>query len=168
MIDLLFPVLGECLPVDHSYDLYAALSHANPWFHDPECQARFAPINGQPAAPGLLNVTKDSRLRIRLPADQIPQALVLAGKRLAVGKLYVRLGVPQVTQLFPAGTLSSPLVIFKNSKEPSAFLANARRALDDLGIRGEIEIPLVPGGEREGEPRRRVLRIHGKRSSGTR
>jgi CRISPR-associated protein Cas6 len=162
MIDVMFPVVGQSLPVDHSYELYAALSHENTWFHEPDCPARFAPINGQPGTPGLLHLTRDSRLRIRLPPEDIPQALVFAGRSLKIGNFRIRLGVPQVAPLVPAPVLRSPLVIFKNAIEPASFLDHVRQSLDQLKIRGEAVIPVIPGGEREGEFRRRVLRIHGR------
>jgi hypothetical protein len=46
-VDLLFPVLGTTLPIDHNYLLYGALSKLVPRFHDPNGHLRFTAINGQ-------------------------------------------------------------------------------------------------------------------------
>jgi len=165
-VDLLFPVLGTTLPIDHSYLLYGALSKLVPRFHDPNGNLRFAAINGQPGAPGELGLFNKSRLRCRLNHDAITEVLPLAGKSLQVGDHRLRLGVPQVAALIPAATLVARLVTFKNADTPDHFLEHARETLKEMIIQGEPGIPLIQAGPRQGEPRRMIVRIKGKRVIG--
>ncbi|HEY2911058.1 MAG TPA: type I-MYXAN CRISPR-associated protein Cas6/Cmx6 [Gemmataceae bacterium] len=186
--DLIFPVRGEQVPTDHAYSLYGALSRIVREFHDKQSGLHFLTLNGVPAAPRLLQLTDRSRLRVRLPDDQIRLALPLAGKRLDLDGHTIRLGVPSVATLEPAATLWSRIVTIKHSwqsphersknanrpnlnalprtlaeaSSPDKFLDSVRRGLAQHGIDGEPTLPLTLSGPRAGQPRRRVLRIHGK------
>lgn len=158
-VDLLFPAVGDSVPVDHAYPLYSALSRLVPAFHDPAARLRFTPLSGLRGEPGRLRLTDRSCLRVRLPADTIPTALPLAGKAVEVGGAPVRFGPPSVHALRPAAMLAARLVIFKNSREPDAFLANVKEKLASLEISGNFVIPSIDFAPRLGEPRRRVIRI---------
>lgn len=183
MIDLHFPVLGGRLPADHGYELYAALSRLVPRLHDDGSIVRIAPIRGVYSGQGTLEVdTRISRLRLRLPPDAIPLMLPLAGKALVLGDHRLRLGVPQLHALLPAPNLIARLVVIKASSprhdptdkksrdrvatkrylEPAAFLDAVRRELNRREIHAEPDLPLLETGPRAGQPRRHVLRIHGK------
>ena len=70
-LDLLFPVLGDSLPTDHGYLLFAAASHLAPVFHDPKTSVRSAAINGTYAGGGRILLGKFSRWRVRLPDERI-------------------------------------------------------------------------------------------------
>jgi CRISPR-associated protein Cas6 len=166
ILDLLFPALGESLPTDHAYPLYAALSRAVPAVHDPAAGVRFAPINGDRGPPGRIVLSPRSRLRLRLPSDRIPDLLPLAGRLLDVAGHRVRLGVPQVLPLVPAATLSARTVVVKNQTEPAGFLAAVRGKLDALGVGGEVSLPVRSKPGRETEACRRVVRVGGKRVIG--
>jgi CRISPR-associated protein Cas6 len=161
-VDLLFPARGETMATDHAYSLYAALSSVVPDFHRPDGGLRFLSLGGIPEMPGRLRLTDRSRLRVRLPEDQIRLVLPLAGKRLDIAGEPIRLGVPAVTTLVPAPTLTSRLVTFKHADSPERFLETARMKLTEIGIEGEPAIPLIMNGPRAGEPRRRVVRVKGK------
>jgi CRISPR-associated protein Cas6 len=166
LVDLFFPVLGDTLPTDHAYLLYAALSRRVPRFHDPAGGVRFAQINGQRGGKGQLVLFEKSRLRLRLPPEAIPDLLLLSGKSLEVGEHRIRLGVPHVAALTPAVVLVARIVTFKHATAPERFLEKARQELDALGIQGEAGIPRILSGNRQGEPRRQVIRIKGKRVIG--
>ena len=170
-IELQFPVLGPALPAQHGYDLYAALCRVLPRLHEPDCPWQVGPIFGTPAGGGVIHLdARRSRLTLRLPADDIPQALPLAGQALDVAGQRVRLGVPRVRALEPVPTLGAKLVALKvhgtNDPTPEAFLAAVRRQLDGRGVRGEAGIPLVRQGPHAGRPRRSVLRLKGTRIVG--
>jgi CRISPR-associated protein Cas6 len=166
VIDLLFPVLGTSLPTDHAYLMYGALSHRIPRFHDPVGGVRFAQINGQRGGPGQLVLFKKSRLRLRLPTEAIPDVLSLAGKSLEIGEHRFRLGVPHIVALTPSTSLVARIVTFKHATSPERFMEKAREDLSALGIHGEASIPRILSGKRQGEPRRQVVRIKGKRVIG--
>jgi CRISPR-associated protein Cas6 len=160
-VDIVFPLCGDDVPIDHGYALYSALSHVVAAFHDSASAIRFGPILGDPVSDGLLRLNAGSRLRLRLPGNRIREALPLAGRRLVVAGHPVRVGVPAVAALAPAGTLFSRLVTFKNAEEPDQFLATARTKVAEAGLRGEPSLPLVLNGQRAGEYRRRVVRVKG-------
>lgn len=160
-IDLVFPVRGEPVPVDHAYPLYAALSAAVPAFHEPDSLFRFAPLTGHAVGDGVLAITDRSMLRVRLPDDQVRAVLPLAGKRLAIGDAAVRLGVPSIRTLEPAVNLFARVVTFKNAVTAEHLLATARTKLTELGITGEPQLPIHLAGDQAGEPRRKVVRVKG-------
>ena len=117
-LELVFPALGNTLPTDHAYPLYAALSGVVPKFHDKDSPLRFAPITGRATPDGLLHITEHSCLRVRLPDDAVQVALPLAGKRLTIGDVFVRLGVPSVRTLVAAPWRGCPLgLVYLNLRE---------------------------------------------------
>jgi CRISPR-associated protein Cas6 len=166
-VELEFPVLGPSIPAQHGYDVYAALCRILPRLHEPDCPWQVGPVFGLPTGGGTIQlVPQRSFVRLRLPSDDIPRALPLAGKALDVAGCRVRLGVPQVEALKPAPVLGAKLVVLKARSEPSEFLDTVRRHLAERGVRAEIGIPLVRQGPHAGRPRRSVLRLKGRRIVG--
>lgn len=161
IIDLVFPVRGESVPVDHAYRLYAALSAIVPAFHDAASPFRLAPLTGHATGNGVLTLTDRSTLRVRLPDDRVRSLLPLAGKRLVIGGVTVRLGVPSIQTLEPAANLYARVVTFKNAVEPEQVLATARAKLAEQGIAGVPQLPIQLDGNRMGEPQRKVVRVKG-------
>jgi CRISPR-associated protein Cas6 len=173
VVDLHFPVMGMSLPTDHGYTLYAAISAVLRQVHAKATLA-IGPISGQYAGNGILHLdSRRSRLRLRLPAEQIATVLPLAGKMLDVAGHKIRLGVPQVRALVPAPNLIARMVTIKKSNhedpsktkkymEPAAFLEAVQRELLRLGVHGEPGIPLITSGPRSGQLRRKILRIKSK------
>jgi CRISPR-associated protein Cas6 len=94
--DLLFPVTGDPVPTDHLYPLFAALSGLVPAVHDVAAGVRFAPLTGDAAGRGQLALTARSRLRVRVPDDGVRLVLPLAGARVEVAGVPLRIGVPAV------------------------------------------------------------------------
>jgi CRISPR-associated protein Cas6 len=167
MIELQFPVLGQSLPADHGYLLYSALSGMLPLLHGDGEHIAVGPISGEWTGNGVLTLSSRwSRLRLRLPAEQIASVLPLAGKALDVGGHRIRLGVPTVQPLVPAPALAAKMVTIKGFMEPEEFLAAAQRQLDELGIRGKLGIPVFQNGAHSDEPRRKVMRIREKKVIG--
>jgi CRISPR-associated protein Cas6 len=161
-VELHFPVLGNELPLDHGYALYGAVSRLIPRVHQDDIDLAIAPIHGLPIGNGRLRVDERSRLRLRLPAEQIPLLMPLAGKALEVDGCHIRLGVPNVVALVPAPALFAATVTTKNGDEPERFLTEVRRQMGELGVKGNVQIPNVtgPAGSLHiGKLRRRVLRI---------
>jgi CRISPR-associated protein Cas6 len=165
-IDLVFPVLGDTIPIDHAYPLYGAISRLIPAIHSGELPARFAPIRGMRARNATLKIVKESVLRLRVAADHIPKLLPLSGRQMALGSQNIRLGAPMVYSLEPAPELQARIITFKNSTEPQLFLETARRKLAELEITGEVSIPIIQRGPRANEPIRRIIRIREKKIVG--
>jgi len=164
LIDLVFPVKGDRVPLDHGYTLYAALTRLVPQLHE-HPKVAIHPIRGQAAGEGNLILNDRSRLTFRIPAERIPEFLSLAGQRLDLDGQPLHIGVPQVLALKPTANLAAHMVTIKGFMEPEGFLEAARRQLDALDISREaiVGIPQAEEGRPdEGEPIRRVLRIKDK------
>ncbi len=161
-VDLRFPIVGNTLPTDHGYALYAAVSRVVGAVGHELDAAGIHPVRGVPTGDGTLALTERSAVRIRTPVEHIATWLRLSGKRLDVAGHPIRLGVPRTLALRPAPTLHSPLVTIKGFEQPQTFLEAARRQLEALGIRGQVAIPVRESGAHAGEPMRRVLRIKDK------
>jgi CRISPR-associated protein Cas6 len=160
-VDLCFPLLGEHLPADHGYLLYAAVSRLLPAAHPPEPQAfqtgpsqadgfGIHPIRGRQLGGRTLQLTEQSRLAIRTEAEQIPRFLPLAGKQLFILNRPFRVGVPQVRSLVPAVAIRSRLVTIKLADAMAqtaaaaieTFRASALRKLGELGISTEARLSI--------------------------
>lgn len=184
-VDLSFRVVGQSLPLDHGYALYAAVSRVlGPELHESNGIGIFA-VRGLPVGDGLLRLDDHSRLMIRTHTDYIPKLLGLAGKQLDVDGHRFRIGVPVTCPIVPAARLVSRVVVIKLAEPrtgdgdlpglvtPEAFLESLRKKLYDpppagLGLSREVEaaIPLRRSGPHAGEPTRRVLRIKDKKVVG--
>lgn len=164
-IDLAFELVGRDLPLDHGYALFAALCRIVPALHG-DRRLGVHPIHGRQVGPGVLALTERSRLRLRLPSEEIAAYLEFAGKQLDLDGHHLRVGIPRVESLTPVPRLASRLVTFRNALDPEGSLTNVRRELAGLGV--EAEPSLVPASRPlwEGQPLRRILRIKEKRVVG--
>lgn len=171
-VDLLFPLVGGDVPLDHGYALYGAVSRLVPWAHGEQAKQSnlgIFPIRGTSAGRGTLRLHDRSALRIRLPADHLPKFLPLAGKPLHLDAHTLRVGVPTVQALDPAPTLASPLILIKLADAghkdiggivpPETFLEAARRKLAEMNIQAHPALPLNKTGPHANQPRRRVIRV---------
>lgn len=159
-VDLLFPVVGSRLPTDHRYPLFAAVTRILPWLREGSIPFALAPVSGQPIGDGLLSLNnRFSRLRLRIPASDIPKVLPLSGKRLQVMGRWIQLGAPQLYALVPGPSLFARTVTFKKALEPNSFLDTARKHLNLLGVGGKVSIPKHRTKAGEIEPHRQVIRI---------
>jgi CRISPR-associated protein Cas6 len=169
VIDLSFKLVGSAIPLDHGYALYSALcgivpeAHANP-------RLGVHPIRGRRDAPGLLTLLNDSRLRLRVPSDEIAPYLAVAGSMLDLGGHRVRVGAPAVESLTPSARLASRMVTIRNAMGPERFLDSVRREMEALCIVGLptlVPVPVTDASHASaGEPTRRVVRVCGKKVVG--
>ena len=141
-IDLFFPVRGREIPVDHGYQLFAALAReletpSNTWLHDSDLFGIHR-IRGRYLGQGRLSVQPGTRLGIRLPAALIPSWLPLAGKHLLVGTDRIAVGIPVPYALTPASNLYSHLVTTRNGHDESRFDAEISRQLEALEINARV------------------------------
>jgi CRISPR-associated protein Cas6 len=156
-----FPIQGKQLPADHGYSLYAAITkyvlslHGVAWLG-------IELISGVPWDKGVIALpVRNANLRLRIPADKLPQVLPLAGAHLEVDGYALRLGIPTVRPIVPASALYARIVTIKKFTEPEPFLAAAHRQLAQLGITGILALP------HDGRTRsRRIITIHGHKVVG--
>ncbi|MEH2305317.1 type I-MYXAN CRISPR-associated protein Cas6/Cmx6 [Nostoc sp.] len=86
-----------------------AIAHFEPKLHKLD-RVRIHTIAAIPKE-GVIQLTKNSRLRIRLPMVQVRLIYPLAGKPLRIGKHTICLGIPEIYLLEPAEKLRSHIVI---------------------------------------------------------
>lgn len=159
-VDLLFPVIGRRLPTDHVYCLFSAVSGLLPRLHAGEVPFGLAPVTGDYTGRGqLLLDPARSRLRVRLAAEHIPAVLPLAGKRVRVLGNSLCFGAPNVQPLLPATNLFSRSVTIKNAVNEDGFAIRARQKLDELGVKGEVEVARWEKGPHAGSALRSVIRV---------
>jgi len=133
-VDLSFPILGDRVPRDHGYPLYAALSRAVPSLHGAEWLA-VHPLGGTQVDATTLQLGARSQMRLRLPAERIVEVLPLAGARLDISGAKIALGAPSVHPLVPAASLDARLVAIKLTDAPRRRNDELRRdALDTPGF----------------------------------
>lgn len=137
-IDVVFPVMGREVPLDHAYLLFSALSARLPELHDAPGIGVFA-LQGRPTGSERLDVQRGS-LRVRCPADAFGKLLPLAGKELLLGGAKVRVGVPTARPLVPSAHLHARIVTIKGFTEAEPFRDAVERQLTALGVVGAVEI----------------------------
>jgi CRISPR-associated protein Cas6 len=165
VIDLSFMLVGRTIPLDHGYGVFSALCRIVPALHG-NPQAGVHPIRGQQTAPRILTLTDKSRLRVRIPSEQIAPFIAIAGQSLELDGHRVQVGIPSVEALVPSPVLASRLVTFKNALDPVQFMADVRRELDKLQIAGTPQLVPATRPDFAGKPLRRVLRIKDRRIVG--
>src|SRR4051794_23993644 len=105
-IDLAFELVGRTIPLDHGYSLFSALCQVVNQLHGNK-RIGVHPIRGRQSAPGVLNLTEHSRLRMRLPSEEIAPYIALAGSTLEVDGHRVRIGIPRVETLIPSASVGA-------------------------------------------------------------
>ncbi|HYH97865.1 type I-MYXAN CRISPR-associated protein Cas6/Cmx6 [Hyalangium sp.] len=153
VVDLLFPVQGGSVPLDHGYLLFSALSGRIPGLHERQDIGLFT-LRGTQTRKGVLRLG-DGALRLRCSADALTLLLPLAGSTLELAGHEVRVGTPTVHSLPSPTSLSARVVTFKHALDEATFHASTRKFMAELGCVGT---PLVG--------RRRVLSIAGKKVVG--
>jgi CRISPR-associated protein Cas6 len=168
VVDLIFPLRGTAIPVDHAYPLFSALCRLIPWIHSDESLG-VHPINGKIEAPRRLVVTERSTLRLRLSADRIPDLISLSAQQLDIEDGRVMLGFPSLVPLMPTTSGFSRLVTIRGFTDAEPFLEAVQRQLVMLGVQGVASlVPRPTTQPREGSSGgsgpwvRRTVRVRDK------
>jgi CRISPR-associated protein Cas6 len=152
-LDLEFQVFStSAIAVDHGYYVYAGLSRLLPALHATNGIA-VHPIRGRQIGDRMLQLLPWSSLKVRTPQEHVGVLVALAGKTITIGDRTVRLGVPKVLMLEPAGSLRSRLVTIKGMLDAQAFGEAVRRQLnaDEIGEKVQLTVG-----------KRRTIRIRDK------
>jgi CRISPR-associated protein Cas6 len=165
VIDLAFDLQGTTISLDYGYALFGAISRIVPQMHG-DRRIGVHPIRGVRLAPRRLTLVPQSKLRLRMPSEEIGTYLAIAGTRLELDGSSLHVGIPRVEPLKPSSSLISRLVTIGRLIEPSAFAVSVRNQMSALGVQGELG--LLPNSDpaRAGEPARRVIRIKERRIVG--
>jgi CRISPR-associated protein Cas6 len=153
VVDLLFPVQGGSVPLDHGYLLFSALSGRIPGLHERQDIGIFT-LRGTQASKDALRLDHGA-LRLRCSTDALTLLLPLAGSSLELAGQPVRVGSPTVHPLPSPSSLSARLVTFKHAQDEATFHASTRKFMAELGCVGTPQVG-----------RRRVLCIAGKKVVG--
>jgi CRISPR-associated protein Cas6 len=162
--DVVFPIDGEALPLDHGYPLFGALARLVPALHQ-ESRWGIHPVRGEAQPRGPLRLAGRSTLAIRVPSGAIGQLMPLAGAELDVDGYQVRLGAPRVWPLRPAASLQARLVVVASVVDVRAEEPVQRQQLLDSMQRKLAHLPLQMDAERIEVTvgRRHILRIGASR-----
>lgn len=146
-VDVVFPLKGKLLPIDNGYLIYSALSRLCPNIHQSN-NIGIHPIAGRPNRYKQLKLTQRSKLKIRIPLEQIPLIYqFLVEQTFKIGESQFHIGIPEYKALSPASSLYSRLVIIRRSRKPEDFIEAAQRQLEKLGITGRINLLQKSNGQ---------------------
>ncbi|MEH2057056.1 MAG: type I-MYXAN CRISPR-associated protein Cas6/Cmx6 [Nostoc sp.] len=155
-VDLTFKLRGAPIPLDNGYVIYSALSSICPSLHELK-SIGIHPIAGIPTRNNLLELTAQSRLKIRIYHQQIPLIYpYLAGQAFHIGQNLYQLDIPDYKPLISSESVYSRLVVIKGFQDSTNFIEAVQRQVDNLGIQGKIELLT----RQDGTPQRRQLTIN--------
>ncbi len=145
--DVVFPLKGRLLPLDNGYLVYSALSNLCPYIHENN-DIGIHPIAGNPNRYKQLKLTKRSKLKIRIPLEQIPSIYqFLIEQTFKIGENQFHIGIPEYQPITSATNLYSRLVIIRRCIEPQTFIEAAQRQLEKLGISGKVNLLKKKNGQ---------------------
>ena len=112
VVDLVFRVSGTELPIDHAWLLSKAIRAALPWFETEKATAlhvMHGPASGngwmRPADDDVLQLSRRTRLTLRIPTTHIEQAKALSGQTLVLDEWQLEVGTANVKTLHQSETL---------------------------------------------------------------
>src|SRR4051794_34179176 len=165
VVDLTFELKGVSIPLDYGYGLFSALCRVLPGLHG-DRRVGVHPIRGVRNEPRRLDLVPQSKLRLRLPSEEIGRYLELGGQVLDIEGSRLEVGLPRVEPLLASPNLFSRLVTIGHLVEPGPFEESVRRQLKSLGVSAEPAFVPDPDPARAGRPSRRVFRIKRRRIVG--
>jgi len=142
VVDAVFAIECRSLPVDHAYALSTAIQAALPWFAQ-EPQAGLHTVHGAASGAGWqrpegehaqLQLSRRTKLVLRLPGHRMADAAALSGRTLDVAGSAMRVGQLSARPLLRIASLFSRSVIFEGAADEAAFVAAANEALRALGV----------------------------------
>ena len=150
-IDVAFRLSGRWLPVDHASALRAAVVKVLPWLED-EPEAGIHSIHGAASgngwerpggeSGGMLNLSRRTRLVLRVPVRRVGETAALCGRRLDAGGCELTTGERQPRRLRPAGTIFARYVVDEEGGDEERFVD---RVVSELRARSVAARKLLCG-----------------------
>ena len=150
-VDVAFRLSGRWLPVDHASALRAAVVEVLPWLED-EPEAGIHSIHGAASGNGwerpgrgsgeMLNLSRRTRLVLRVPGRRLRETAALCGRRLDVGGCELTTGERQPRRLKPAGAVFARYVVDEEGGDEERFL---ERVVSELRARSVAARKLLCG-----------------------
>ncbi len=144
IVDIQYSLSGaSAIPEDYADALWGALVTRLPWLAD-EMRGGVHPISGLSPAPYGWNLSRRSRLSLRLPRHCLAAAMALEGGQLNLQGEVLEVGPPQVRELVHSPVIYAKFVaIGPASKQnevisEAVFFAACMDRFDALGIRPQM------------------------------
>ena len=135
MIDLMFELQGETLPVTYRSVLWNALLGQLPWLAE-EKLVGVLPLQSTINSQSIL-LAKRSMLAIRIPTTLAESVMTgLTGKQFDISGSALRLGKAKTRQIQPYPTIHSHLVT--GSSDEVLFVDEIREQMEALGVAGKL------------------------------
>lgn len=142
MIDVVYDIQCRALPVDHAWPLSRAVTDALPWLkEDPRAGVHTIHVadsgNGwmRPGNPDdLLQLSRRTKLILRLPVDRLADARALTGRTLDVAGHDLIIGDAGERPLSDLTTLFSRYIVAAEAESEEGFLKAMHTALHGMGI----------------------------------
>lgn len=143
VVDVAYTIRCRCLPVEHAYALWSAISRVLPWIADEEGAGVHSVHvadsgNGwmRPDQPGdLLYLSRRTKLAVRVPKHRIEAAKQLHGQTLDVGGYALAVESSMLRPLSTHRTVLARYVLAERAPDENRFLAETAVQLGALGIR---------------------------------
>jgi len=143
VVDVAYRIGCPTLPLDHAHALSRALIDILPWLEEEE-HAGVHLIHGaasgngwyrpEDAASEVLHLSRRTRMRLRVPRHRLEDARQLTGRRLDIDGHALEVGDSEVFLLSSLSTLFSRYVLTVADTDENAFLEEASRGLQEIGI----------------------------------
>ncbi len=143
IIDLSFRIQCQELPVDHAFALHQSLRQLIPWIDDDDRVAIHS-IHGAASGNGwvrppeeagsLLQLSRRTRLYLRIPSEREADARKLCGTRIEPGGYEIQIGDCQEKLLVPADTVFTRSLTGKDVDDEEAFTHWLSGTLRQRGI----------------------------------
>lgn len=137
MVDVVFALEQGTLADDHACALSVAVRRALPWF-DEEAEAGILPLSGLARGDGMRFVGRRSRLALRLPIRRSASAGSLAGARLDLDGVALKLGASSIRPLVPARGVVYAHFVSVGTDDEIEFLSRCRAALVQRGLKPQL------------------------------
>ncbi len=134
MIDAVFDISGEMLPVSYPFALWNALVRHIPLL-EADMFVGVIPLRTIASEAGML-LPKRSKLALRLPVSLAVPAASLSGRQLDIGGSSLQLGNGKLRKIQAYPTLHAHLVC--SAEEEVEFLQSVAARLTELGIDGKL------------------------------
>ena len=142
-IDVAFRLSGRWLPVDHASALRAAIVKILPWLED-EPDAGIHSIHGAASgngwerpggeSGGMLNLSRRTRLVLRVPVWRAAETAALCGRRLDAGGCELATGERQPRRLKPAGAVFARYVVDEEDGDEERFVERVASELRERSV----------------------------------
>lgn len=143
VVDLLFTIECQVLPVDHAFALSSAIQHVLPWFAEDEVAALHL-IHGADsgngwerpeAADDIIYLSRRTKLVLRVPSDRLEDAMALIGQELNVAGNPMKVLKASKRPLDVTTSLYSRHVMVEEGEGEDAFMLRTVAELRDMGLK---------------------------------